>query len=78
MNQCYNSGDFKKYFIENMIALGAPVPNGLFDTYQKAIGTAATLASKRNLTKLRLTNSSWFLCNNEDIGIDSIVKHDYT
>ncbi|MCP4340412.1 MAG: hypothetical protein GY799_16360 [Desulfobulbaceae bacterium] len=43
MSQCYNPGDFKKYFTENMNALGAPVPTGLFDTYQKAIGTAATL-----------------------------------
>ncbi len=43
MSQCYKPGDFKKYFIENMNALGAPVPTGLFDTYQKAIGTAATL-----------------------------------
>lgn len=43
MNQCYNSGDFEKYFTENMNALGAPVPTGLFDSYEKAIGTAATL-----------------------------------
>ena len=43
MSQCYNPGDFKKYFTENMNALGAPVPTGLFDSYQKAIGTAAIL-----------------------------------
>jgi len=43
MNQCYKSGDFKKYFTENMNALGAPVPTGLFDSYQKAVGTAAIL-----------------------------------
>ncbi len=36
MSQCYNPGDFKKYFNENMSALGAPVPQGLFDSYQKA------------------------------------------
>lgn len=43
MNQCYNAGDFKKYFTENMNELGAPVPSGLFDSYQKAVGTAAIL-----------------------------------
>lgn len=43
MSKCYHSGDFKKYFTENMNALGAPVPKSLFDSYQTAIGTAATL-----------------------------------
>lgn len=43
MSQCYNDGDFKKYFTENMQALGLPVPSTLFDTYQTAIGTASTL-----------------------------------
>jgi len=43
MSQCYNPGDFKKYFTENMNALGAPVPTGLFDSYQKAVGTAVIL-----------------------------------
>ena len=43
MNNCYTAGDFKNYFTENMNALGAPVPVGLFDSYQTAIGTAATL-----------------------------------
>ncbi|MCP4493811.1 MAG: hypothetical protein GY820_41895 [Gammaproteobacteria bacterium] len=49
MSQCYNPGDFKKYFTENMNALGAPVPSGLFDSYQKAIGTAATLVGTLHL-----------------------------
>jgi len=49
MSQCYNPGDFKKYFTENMNALGAPVPQGLFDSYQKAIGTAATLVGTLHL-----------------------------
>lgn len=43
MSQCYNSGDFKKYFDENMQDLGLPVPTTLFDTYQTAIGTVSTL-----------------------------------
>jgi hypothetical protein len=43
MSQCYVAGDFKKYFDENMQALGLSVPSGLFDTYQLAVGTAATL-----------------------------------
>lgn len=43
MSQCYNSGDFKKYFNENMKELGLPVPSSLFDTYQTAVATASTL-----------------------------------
>lgn len=43
MSQCYKSGDFKKYFDENMQDLGLPVPTTLFDTYNTAIGTASTL-----------------------------------
>jgi len=43
MLQCYNDGDFKKYFEENMKDLGLPVPSSLFDTYQAAIATASTL-----------------------------------
>tara|TARA_B110000211_G_scaffold39544_1_gene40632 strand:- start:5110 stop:5574 length:465 start_codon:yes stop_codon:yes gene_type:complete len=45
MRQCYTNGDFKKYFNENMKALGAPVPTTLFDSYQTAIGTATLLVS---------------------------------
>ena len=44
MSQCYNSGDFKKYFNNNMQALGLPVPSTLFDTFQTAIATASTIA----------------------------------
>jgi hypothetical protein len=43
MGKCYSSGDFKKYFTENMNALGAPVPTTLFDSYQTAVGTATLL-----------------------------------
>jgi hypothetical protein len=43
MSQCYKSGDFKKYFNENMKELGLPVPSTLFDTYQTAVATASTL-----------------------------------
>ena len=49
MSQCYTSGDFKKYFTENMNALSAPVPTGLFDSYEKAIGTAATIVGTLHL-----------------------------
>jgi len=40
MNQCYKSGDFSKYFKENMNDLGLSVPSGLFDTAEKATATA--------------------------------------
>lgn len=43
MSQCYTSGDFKKYFNENMEELGLPVPSSLFDTYQTAVATVTTL-----------------------------------
>lgn len=43
VRQCYKSGDFKKYFKENMQELGLPVPSTLFDTYQTALATASTL-----------------------------------
>ncbi|MDX9839507.1 MAG: hypothetical protein RBT39_18250 [Azoarcus sp.] len=44
MSQCYTSGNFQKYFNENMNDLGLPVPSTLFDTYQTAVATASTLA----------------------------------
>lgn len=44
MSQCYTTGDFQKYFNENMQDLGLPVPGTLFDTYQTAVATASTLA----------------------------------
>lgn len=37
MNQCYTSGDFSKYFNENMQALGLPVPSTFFDSYNAAV-----------------------------------------
>jgi hypothetical protein len=43
MNRCYNSGDFKKYFNENMQALGLPVPSNLFDSYNSAVAHAAVM-----------------------------------
>ena len=43
MSQCYKTGDFKKYFNENMEALGLSVPSSLFETSQKAIATASLI-----------------------------------
>lgn len=43
MSRCYNPGDFRKYFKQNMEALGLPVPSTLIDRYQTAIGTASSL-----------------------------------
>ncbi len=43
MSGCYNSGDFKKYFNENMQALGLPVPSTLFDSYNTALAHAIVM-----------------------------------
>jgi hypothetical protein len=43
MSQCYNSGDFKRYFNENMQELGLPVPSTLFDGYNTAIAHAMVM-----------------------------------
>ena len=43
MGQCYKTGDFKKYFKENMNELGLKVPSGLFDSSKKAIETAGLI-----------------------------------
>jgi hypothetical protein len=43
MSACYREGNFKRYFDENMAALGLPVPNSMFDTYQTAVATASTI-----------------------------------
>jgi len=43
MSGCHTPGDFRKYFKQNMEALGLPVPSTLFDSYQTAIATASTL-----------------------------------
>ena len=47
--QCYTNGDFKKYFNENMKAVGVPVPSGLFDSYEKAIATIGAMAGTLHL-----------------------------
>lgn len=52
MSGCYNSGDFKKYFNENMKDLGLPVPQTLFDNYSAAIAnTGLILEAIRTLGK---------------------------
>lgn len=43
MAACYNSGDFKKYFNENMRDLGLKTPSGLFDTFEMAVANAALM-----------------------------------
>ena len=48
MATCYTSGDFKKYFNENMNALGLTTPSGLFETSEKAIATAILLLTAIN------------------------------
>ena len=45
MRERYSSGDFKKYFTENMNALGLTVPSGLFDTAEKATANAVLILS---------------------------------
>lgn len=45
MSQCYTSGDFRKYFYENMQELGLPVPSTSFDAYQTAVATASAAAN---------------------------------
>ena len=45
---CNRNGDFNKYFEQNMKAMGVTVP-GLFDTYQLAVGTAATMVGSLQL-----------------------------
>jgi hypothetical protein len=43
MSQCYSSGDFKKYFNENMKDLGLPVPQTLFDNFNAAVANAGLI-----------------------------------
>ena len=43
MIPCYNSGDFKKYFNENMQDLGLPVPQTLFDNFNAAVANAGLI-----------------------------------
>jgi hypothetical protein len=46
---CASPGDFKKYFDENMQALGLPVPDGLFGSIKIAIETAGAMVSALHL-----------------------------
>lgn len=48
MAACYTSGDFQKYFNENMNALGLTTPSTLFETSEKAIATAVLLLTAIN------------------------------
>ena len=43
MSQCYKSGDFKKYFNENMRELGLPFPSTFFDSYNSAVAHAIVM-----------------------------------
>jgi len=43
MDPCYQSGDFKKYFIKNMKALNLFVPANFFETREKAISTGSLI-----------------------------------
>ncbi|MFV2055403.1 MAG: hypothetical protein ACC707_03005 [Thiohalomonadales bacterium] len=43
MKQCYKTGDFKLYFIENMQALHLPIPSTYFDSYNMAIANAMVM-----------------------------------
>jgi len=45
ITRCASPGDFKKYFDENMQALGLPVPTSLFETYERALATALVMTS---------------------------------
>ncbi len=55
MNQCYNSGDFYKYFKENMDDLGVYFPVSLFKTYGTALATATTLVGTLHVLGKRAT-----------------------
>ncbi len=48
MSQCYTSGDFKKYFNENMKAMNLPVPSTLFDNFNAAIANAGLILETLN------------------------------
>lgn len=48
MPQCYSSGDFAKYFHENMEGLNLPVPSTLFDNVNAAIANAALILETLN------------------------------
>ena len=43
MTKSCNSGDFRRYFNENVQGLGLPVPSRLFDSYNAAIAHAVVM-----------------------------------
>ncbi len=47
-SQCYNQGDFKKYFTENMNAMNLPVASTLFDNFNAAIVNAGLILDTLN------------------------------
>ncbi len=48
MKKCYTTGDFKKYFNENMKELGLPIPSTLFDNLSVAIANAGLILEALN------------------------------
>jgi len=48
MSQYYTSGDFKRYFDENMKAMKLPVPSTLFDNFNAAIVNAGLILETLN------------------------------
>jgi len=48
MSGCYAPGDFKKYFVENMEALGLDVPSGFAETFNLALEKATLMLSALN------------------------------
>ncbi len=43
MLRCYNNGDFRKYFNENMKGLNLPVPSTLFGSFTAAVTNAGLI-----------------------------------
>lgn len=48
MLECYKSGDFAKYFNENMKAMKLPVPSTLFDSFTAAVSNAGVMLDALN------------------------------
>ena len=44
MDKCYNTGDFGRYFRENMDAMGLPAPMSLFGTFTTAVSNGSMMA----------------------------------
>ena len=74
--QCYTDGDFQKYFNENMRAMGAPVPKGIFESYDKAVATAGALAGTLHLLGKGATITELFVATTglEKIAIMSVLS----